>query len=352
MRYYSVQIGNGTTYTTLNADGSTNPSALQIEIDIPVASADLPTGDAMVKIWGIPLDTIGQANNLVNKTISVFGGFKKGLPLANPAQSGLLAQGYILNAYGNWIDTDQWMVLLIRPGPAPTGNSSITGGTPDPRNLSFVWPKGQPMSTAIKNCLTTGFPGCTVTTNISPNLVYSQDQSGQYPDLTHFSQEMKQISRSIIGGTNYPGVSIVPFGNTFTVIDGMGSGSPAPAASSSSAATFPAQSNSSSTPGGSSTAIAFTDLIGQPSWQNAPLINFKAAMRADLKVGQSITLPKTLVTNSAQAQGFLVNQKVAFQGSFFIQSLRHLGNLRQSDSGAWVTVIDAYPTQQATNTGK
>ena len=352
MRYYSIQIGGGATYTSLNGDGSTNPNALQVEIDLPVVSAHLPFGDALVKIWGVPLSTLSQANNLINKSISVYGGFAKGLPLANPAQAGLLAQGYILNAFGNWIDTDQWLALIIRAGDAPTGNSSITGGTPNPKNLSLVWPQGQTMGTAIKSALTTAYPDFSVNSNISSILVFPESQYGHYPDLTSFAQWANETSKAIIGGTNYPGVSIVPFQKTFNVFDGMGgSGSSSPSTSGSSAATFPSQAGSTTTPGGNSAQINFDDLIGQPSWQNAPLINFKCAMRADLKVGQSVKMPQTLVTNSAQAQGFLVNQKVAFQGSFFIQSMRHIGNFRQSDAGAWVTVFDAYPTQQSANTG-
>ena len=329
MRYYSIQIAGGKTYTSLT-NGSPNPSALQVELDIPVISADLPTGDALVKIWGIPLDDIKQSNNLINKSVQVFGGFQPGLPLATAAaaNAGLLVQGYILNAYGNWIDTDQWLALIIRAGPAPTGNSSITGGTPNPKNVAYNWPQGNTMATAIQNALTTAFPGFTVNMNISPNLVFPESQQGHYQNLTQFAQYVKQTSRAIIGGSNYAGVSIVLTQKTFNVFDGVGSGS----------------SNSTSPK-----AIAFQDLIGQPSWQNAPLINFKCAMRADLKVGAAVTLPKTIVTNSAQAQGFLVNQQVAFQGTFNLQSMRHIGNFRQSDAGSWVTVFDAYPLTQAAN---
>jgi hypothetical protein len=290
VRYYSIQMAGGQTYTSLLPSGATNPGALQVEFDIPLIAADLPTGDASVKIWGVPLMTIGQTNNLINKSVQVFGGFAKGLPLANPAQAGLLVQGYILNAFGNWIDTDQYVVLIIRAGAAPTGNSSLTGGTPNPLNVAFNWPQGQPMSTAIQNALTTAYPGYTVNMNISSNLVFSENQQGHYQNLTQFAQYVKKTSIAIIGGANnYAGVSIVLTQQTFNVFDGMGSGSTSSGARSPGSSPFSGSTSTTPAP----TAIAFQDLIGQPSWQNAPLINFKCAMRADLKVGTQITLPET-----------------------------------------------------------
>jgi hypothetical protein len=32
------------------------------------------------------------------------------------------------------------------------------------------------------------------------------------------------------------------------------------------------------------------------------------------------------------------------QGSFFVSSIRHVGNFRQAQADAWVTVFDATPT--------
>jgi hypothetical protein len=43
-------------------------------------------------------------------------------------------------------------------------------------------------------------------------------------------------------------------------------------------------------------------IVDQPTWIEAPSIQFKTMMRADLKVGDQVSLPQTLVTNSAQAQ--------------------------------------------------
>ena len=96
---------------------------------------------------------------------------------------------------------------------------------------------------------------------------------------------------------------------------------------------------------GTSTQIAFQDLIGQPTWIESPNIQFKAVMRADLSVGQKITLPPSIVTNTAQAQSSLVNQRATFQGGFTIVSLRHVGKYRAPTADAWVTIAECAPNQ-------
>ena len=112
-RYYMIQIDGGPTFTSF-PNGQNDPGALQVLIDIPIASLASPAfSGAAVKIYGIPLSMISQANNLRFKNIKVYGGFKAGLPLAKPAQSGLLVQGYIFQSFGNWKGTEQSLDLVI-----------------------------------------------------------------------------------------------------------------------------------------------------------------------------------------------------------------------------------------------
>src|ERR1700722_18339267 len=120
MRYYRIEIDGGNLVFT-SFDGTNSlPGALLVDLDIPVAALGNPTeAGAFVKIWGIPLATIGQAKNLNGKSIKVFGGFQKGLPLANPSQSGLLVQGYIWQCFGNWIGVDMSLDLYVVAGPTP-----------------------------------------------------------------------------------------------------------------------------------------------------------------------------------------------------------------------------------------
>jgi hypothetical protein len=325
VRRYSIQIEGGTGGPTRNGiydsqiNGANNPGALNVELDISVISYDLPSGAALVRIWGISLADISQAANNNNKNIKVFAGFGPGLPLANPAQYGLILQGYVFQAYGNWIMNSQTLDLIVLAGSAPASGTAQGA----PVNLSLNWPSGTSLSDAIKQTLTTAYPGYTANINISPNLKFSGDLPGSYQNLKQFSTYIRQVSKSILNNPSYPGVSLTLQGKTFTVFDGTQAASSSPR------------------------AIAFQDLVSQPTWINAPSIQFRTAMRADLKVGDNVILPKTQVTNSAAAQTSLVNQNVAFQGTFQISVMRHVGNSRQSDAASWVTVFDAFPQQQA-----
>ena len=90
--------------------------------------------------------------------------------------------------------------------------------------------------------------------------------------------------------------------------------------------------------------IDFIDLIGQPTWLQPRTVSIKTVMRADLTMGQSILLPKAVVTNTAAAATSIANQQPSFQGSYDINSLRHVGNFRQPSADSWVSVIDATPS--------
>ena len=151
MRYYKIVItdpssGNvitppgfdgllgGASYTSF-VNGQSLPGAWNVELDIPVIGAATPQGSAGARIWGISRQEISQANDLNGKNISIFGGMQKGLPLANPAQSGLLVQGFIFQAFGNWIGTDMTLDFVINPGQATSSTPGGLGTLPKPKNL-------------------------------------------------------------------------------------------------------------------------------------------------------------------------------------------------------------------------
>ncbi len=314
MRYYRIEIEGVEPFTT-HVGGKPLAGALLVELDMPVSTFAAPKGAAFVKIWGLGLKLVSQATDLNFRAVKVFGGMQRGLPLANPAQSGLLIQGYIQQAFGNWNGTEQSIDIYILAGPPP-----VDKARPSPRNLSFDWKKGKPMSDAIKQTLQTGYPGYEVSTNISPDLVLPGDEPGLFESLLSFSQWVKNTSLSIIKKANYPGVSISLKEKKFEVYD----------------ATQGKQ---------KVTDIKFLDLIGQPTWIDPATINFKTAMRADLNLGDFVKMPPYFVSNSARAASSLVNQKAAFQGKFLITDLRHVGNSRQADAASWVTVINAAATE-------
>ena len=319
MRYYKIEIDGGPTYQSF--DGNQNlPGALNVEFDIPVVDASTPIGLASVVIWGVGLEAISQASDLINKKIKVSGGMQRGLPLANPAQSGVLVQGYIFQAFGNREGVNQTLNLLIQAGDPPATAADRT----KPKNLVLNWQKDTPLATALKNALQTAFSGFTIDMNISDRLKLGHDEPSFYENLEQISAYVRTVSRNIIKDTNYQGVRMYVREKTISVYDGS-------------------QSN------GEVVQIQYQDLIGQPTWIESPYIYYKTVMRADLRVGKDTKLPQTQTTNTASAASTFQNQKVAFQGNFQIATLRHLGNFRQPDASSWVTVVTAYPAAQVGN---
>ncbi len=334
MRYYRIEISDpssgrvvvppgfdglldGATYTSF-ANGKNLANAWDVELDVPVIGQATPQGFALCRVWGISLQEIGQANDLVGKNISIFGGMQKGYPLANPRQSGLLVKGYVFQAFGNWVGTDQTLDLVIYPGSATGSSAGGAGTVAAPKNLVLNWKAGTTLAAALASTLKTAFPNYKQTINLNSGIVRSNDEVGFYPTLEQLSQYVMQTSLDVIKTKGYQGASIVLNGDTVLVSDGS-SGQPA------------------------AKKIAFTDLIGQPTWIEAPNISIKAVMRADLSVWDPIELPPTVTTNTAQGNSSLVNQRASFQGGFRIVSLRHVGRFRQPSADAWVTVAEAAP---------
>jgi hypothetical protein len=313
----------GASYTSF-VNGSTLPGAWDIALDIPVIDAATSQGFSTVSIFGVSIQEIMQANDLTGKNISISGGMQAGLPLANPAQAGVLVAGVINQSFGNWEGTNMSLDLVVAPGSAisSSNNTGGTGSLKAPKNLTLNWQGGQPLGPALQSCLQTGFPGYTVNVNISPNIVprSGDNPGGIFPTLGNLSESMLAMSMSIVKTTGYRGVRIVPNGSTIEVFDGT------------------------VTPKGNPIAIAYTDLIGQPTWIQSPNISTKVVMRAQgLKVGAQFTLPPTVVTNTADANSNIINQRATFQGGFSIVSLRHVGRYRNPSGDGWCTVIEGAP---------
>ncbi|KYK44895.1 hypothetical protein A1D31_11805 [Bradyrhizobium liaoningense] len=316
MRYYRIEIEGGTVFSSHDAQGQNDRGALQVELDIPVAAFASPgNAGAFIKVWGVPLSMISQSKNVNRKRIKVYGGFKQGLPLAKPQQSGLLVQGWVYQAFGNWQGTDMSLDLVIQAGPPPAGDKPLD----HPKDITLIWRKGQNLGEAIKNALTPSFQGYTINVNVSPNLTALETQSGSYGSLSVFAQFVSRCSKVMIKDPNYSGVDITITGTTINVID------------------------NSAPPSSGTKQIAFEDLIGQPTWIEAPSIAFKTMMRADLKVGDEVMMPKTLIRNTQQAMSSLINQNAAQQGTFIVTSVHHIGNYKQPDGYAWISEFNAVP---------
>lgn len=323
MRYYDIQItdpgsGKSVLHYTSHPRGTgspPDPGALQVEVDIMQLPYGQAAANSSVRIWGIPLDIVSSGSNYNLKNCTVKGGMGRGLPLANPRQAGTLAAGQIIQAYGNWVGTDMTLDLILQPGYAQEQKGQ------EPRNLTVNWPENQPMKDMLDQTLKIGFPGLNRQIDIRDNLKLPNAEIGFYGMAAQFSQYVKNLSRKIAGAQDYTGVDIFVQGNTVYAQDG--------------------------TKEGNVVSIQPQDLIGQPTWIAPQTVQAALVMRGDLRVGSYVKLPDGLITtrSSSLSTFSTLKSKTAFQGKFWVQKLRHVGNFRQADGRAWTTIADCLVLQ-------
>lgn len=312
----------GATWTSQRADGQADHGALKVELDIPVAPLAQPAGQAKVRIWGIPLSLIlpgnpgalSAAQQFNGAPISVYGGMQAGLPLATAIapKAGLLVQGMVLQAFGNWMGVNQTLDLVI----------STDGGATqsNPANIAFLWKQGSSLGAMILQVLAQAFPGVNAILNISPNLVLGADEPGTYQTLVQFAGYVKSVSQSIVGG-DYPGVDIAFKGGKIIISDGT-------------------QAQAS---GSNVTALAFQDLIGQPTWLGPYTMQFTTVMRADLGFDSLVTFPplSAYQTTTNQGSNSFARAPQTFSGQWRILYPRHIGNSRGPGAQSWVSTFQA-----------
>jgi len=312
---------NGSIFGAFTGVKSTIPGALNVEWDLPISVYNSPLGGSSLRVYGVGLPLLAQAANFNPSpdgkkycNIKISGGMAQGLPLANPEQYGVLMNSRIQQAFGNWQGTSQTLdFIMVLPA----------GSRESPYNFSFTCDKDAPLAPSIQTTLQNVFPNASaVNVNISPNLVAPEPLYQQNFTLTDFAKYLNEKSRSIIGGTTYPGIQISYVDNIISVYDYSVPSLAQPI------------------------KIAFTDLIGQPTWIAPYTLTFKTVMRYDIKVGGQVTMPQKSATSgliltlpSSQSQ---YKEVVNFQGTFYVQNVRHLGIFRQPDANSWVTVVQAY----------
>jgi len=326
VRYYKIEIINQdqtvfATYTT-GENGNIDLGALQVEFDIPVTTLARPIGAASLKIWGVGLNVIYGANDFNGKLIKISAGFVTGLPLAtaayNSGQTGVILEGLIWQAYGNWIGTQQWVefVIVINGKTGITQQLNITQST---------WAAGTSMADAITNTLKLATaqadpPFADPIVSISPNLKLTQDEPSFSKTLGEYASYMYDVSKSIIPAANYAGVSICIVNNRFVVSDG----------------TVPTK----------PTTVAFNDMIGQPTWVDPGTFQVTTSLRADISPLSYVELPTTQVTIAPSNQ-YIAAQRSSFQGRFFVKSVRHIGSFRDPNALSWITSLDLYSSPAA-----
>jgi hypothetical protein len=329
MRFYEIDLyapGSTTPARTWSSfpGGQFDPGALNVEFDLLVAPYGTPIGGQSITIEGISIADLMQpqqfAPQFVNgalqpgMTFVLKGGMGKGLPLTNPAQQGTLLKGQIWQAFGNWEGIEMTLDFVINPGGYDSDN---------PGNFVLNWQAGQPLSTALQNCLSVAYPGVPLAINISPQLVQSATEQHYCGTLEELSQYIQGVTNSQFLGSSYSGVHIAMQGGALSVFD--------------------------STWQPSTVQLNFSDLVGQPTWIDVNTLQVKLVMRGDLQIGASVKMPVGLsgqagqVITSGNSLPSSANYQTTFSGSFLIIEMRHIGNFRSPDGGSWVTVINCVP---------
>lgn len=338
-RYYNLTLidpstgatakrANGSSYIWTTNDpttGAYDPGALDIQFDLPVYPYHEPMGAMPITIYGIGLADLQQSQNFAGTTPGagmtavLKAGMTAGLPLANAKQAGVIAQGTVIQSYGNWVGGEITLDLLI-------AGSSYTPARPG--NIVLDCAAGAPLSTALQKTLSTAFPNFTINMQISAKLVWGYDVKHVASSLEDLASTIHDLTEDALY-TGYDGVSIFIVGGAIYVQDG--------------------------TVSGSTVNIAWTDLVGQPTWIGLNLMQIVLVMRADIQIGDTIKLPAGM-TNAAGSISTAPSQtltglktQTSFQGNFLVQQLRQIGNLRSSDGQGWVTVINCTPVAAASS---
>ncbi len=314
MRAYKITVSKAgdptailASYSTFNADGSYNPNALKVELDCPVYAYGDPAGAASVKIYGVDFSQIRAPSNFNDMDIMISGGMSKGLPLANPAQFGVLLQGTIFQAFGNWQGGESSLQFFVY---------AKKGTHADPVNLSYTWKAGETLQDMVTQVLRIAYPGCTVSGGFASSLVYTEDQPLSYTTMADFAQRVLQISRVINPDPNYHGAQIRPSPSGFVLYDDT---------------TRPAAKE-----------LSPLDLIGQPTWLNPGQLQVRTVMRADIQTDDVLKLPvgSNVINVPSTSNVTRDRNALGFQGEFSVVSVRHLGNSRQNGAESWMTVFD------------
>jgi hypothetical protein len=320
-RFYEITltpnfpIGPPTTFATWSSfsNGVNDPGALNVEFDFYSFQSAGNQGLSTITIHGIALADISQAQQYAGMLITVKAGFVTGLPLANPAQAGVILQGTIFQSWGNWVGTERNLNFLVN-------YSAYTYAQPGQFQLNC--PAGTSLIAALTQTLNVAYPTLPIVNQSAGQYVFPQFVGGYYRTLTQLAKFVQSITTPIAA----PGLQIAILPNqTILLSDTIGP------------------------PPQNPKAIAFNDLIGQPTWVDVNQMQFWTQMRGDIQVGNYVTMPPGLpnapgiVSTAGQSLPSSTKYVTSFQGQFVIQAVRQVGNFRDAAGASWASVFTAAP---------
>ncbi|MGH8321578.1 MAG: hypothetical protein ACRESI_06460 [Gammaproteobacteria bacterium] len=302
------------TWASHDPTGTFIPNALNVELDIPLASLGNPNqGRTDLRIWGVGLPALGQANNLTGYIIEISGGMMPPYDLNSAAPHGTLLAGNVFQGFGNWEGVNQYLELVISPEGIYPSNIA---------NINFVWKAGTDISSAITAAISAAYPGYEIYFAIGSYIAQTNITSS-FATLAAFAQNLQNITANKIAKTT--GIQTQAQGNAFRFWDDSIIAIPI--------------------------ALKFQDLIGQPTWMSAIEISFATVMRSDILPGtqvifpQGIFSPYALTTPEAALPNAPAQTSITFLDNFRVKEVHHFGNFRQADASSWRTQYTAYPVK-------
>lgn len=320
MRYYDITInpiknGKPIRFSSAGLTGAPISSALRVDLEVYQQEFHQAGQNSYVRIYGINYKDIDRFSDLNPKLplddannyagIVVKGGMSKGLPLAKPAQQGILVDGVIGQAFANWVGNEITLDLVILPR---------IGSPNAPVNLPLNWIKGQTLEAAVRQALAIGYKNTKISGNFSPDLKYPEDQPAIYYDLEELATYVYNTSKKIIPRNDYQGATITYTADGFLLSDG--------------------------TTQKAAKKIEYTDFIGNVTWIDIATIQAKLVMRGDLTINDRVQFPEKFPQTTVVNSFSQFRNKISQPGEFQINQIRHVGSSRQPSADSWVTIIN------------
>ena len=171
---------------------------------------------------------------------------------------------------GNWQGTELRTDLIVTAGAV----SAVNPAPLAPINLTLPWNKGIKLSVALTQCFQNMGGDYRYSISISDRLVNNYDSNMFCGSLSELAAKLKALSRNIIRDDKYSGVEI-------TVVNGKRSASSIMILTTISTRIRKSASYRNQNP----IQIAFTDLVGQPTWVQFGTVSIPCVMRSDIQVG-------------------------------------------------------------------
>lgn len=367
MRYYRLEfidpetnaapIGQWYVFES-HPNGIYNPSCTEISFDCLLTEGGLTSQPFHITLHNVPKEMLGMARQYNALNCNLYAGFKSGLPLANPFQSGLIAKGTVQGCYGNWAGTNLTMDFLINPlqtygSPALNLSSGIYSSTPQYYNFQWTRPSGNQGNTFIKALDTffkgLGYPGCIGALNSELNQLSNFQL--MFTTFDKFCLGIQKVTQQInppnkIDPTNatnkqklgnfqpYTGVMLTIDQASGYIIAADGSGPP-PVDGSTNSATS------------TITQLEVQEFVGQPVWNSAAgIIQSIHPLRNDIRVNGWVKYPNDIRQNIlVSAANTVASQFYYFNGQNLqlqVLKVRHVGRFRDPNPTSWVTYVDAF----------